>query len=304
MRPWKDCEYSHGLLGEAVLDEGILICPGRKRIERLCLLAREELVDLSDQFGELRDKLYDAFRNEGNTEVVAIISACLNRVRDLVSDLGERLLLGCDFFTDQADVGLCLQRALKCDMRSGAAHQLDEMPVLLSGISVALDITDHFAVGLGSCIKTEGSLDILVLEVAVDGLGASDDLNACIIRSHILSKYCCVRVGIVAADDHDRGDAVLLAVLRYDLELRNGLKFGSAGADDIETAGISVLIDELVCHLDIIIVDQTARAALEAEKNIILVGCFQCIVKAADDIVSARCLSAGKDHANNLLLSN
>jgi hypothetical protein len=44
--------------------------------------------------------------------------------------------------------------------------------------------------------------------------------------------------------------------------------------------------------------------SLEAEKNIILVGCFQCIVKAADDIVSARCLSAGKDHANNLLLSN
>ena len=187
-------------------------------------------------------------------------------------------------------------------MRSGAAHQLDEMPVLLGGIGVALDITDHFAVGLGSCIETEGSLDILILEVTVDGLRAADDLNAGVVSSHVLCKNCCVGVGIVAADDHDRGKAVLLGNFYYDLKLSRRLEFGSAGADDIESAGVSVLIDKIVSHLDIVVVDQSARAALEAEKNVVLVGRFQRVIKTADNVVSAGSLSAGKDHADNLLL--
>ena len=105
----KDCEDCHGLRSESFLDEGILVIPAGKSIELLCLLARQELVDLGDQFGELRDKLYDSFRNERYTKVVASVSADCYGISDLVSDLGERLLLGCDFLTDQADVGLCLQ---------------------------------------------------------------------------------------------------------------------------------------------------------------------------------------------------
>ncbi len=119
---------------------------------------------------------------------------------------------------------------------------------------------------------------------------------------HVLSKDCCVCVGIVAADDHDRGKAMLLGNFYYDLKLSRCLEFGSAGADDIESAGVSVLVDEVVSHLDIVVVDQSARAALEAEKNVIFISRFQRIIKTADNIVSAGSLSAGKDHADNLLL--
>ena len=51
-----------------------------------------------------------------------------------------------------------------------------------------------------------------------------------------------VGVGIVATDDNDCGDAVLLAnLLPRSANCSSSLQFGSAGTDDIETAGVSVL---------------------------------------------------------------
>ena len=56
-------------------------------------------------------------------------------------------------------------------MRSRAAHELDEVPVLASRVTVALDVTDDFSVDLRSGVEAEGGLDLLVLQVTVDGLG-------------------------------------------------------------------------------------------------------------------------------------
>ncbi len=74
----KDCEYSHGLLSEAFLDEGILVCPCGKRIKLCCLLTGKKFIDLGDQLGELRDKLNDSFRNDRDAEVIASISTSFN----------------------------------------------------------------------------------------------------------------------------------------------------------------------------------------------------------------------------------
>ena len=138
-------------------------------------------------------------------------------------------------------------------MGSGTAHDLNEVPVLLSGVTVSFDVADNLSVGLGSGIETEGSLDIFVLKVAVDGLGAANDLDACAVRSHVLSQNCSVCIGIVTADDNDRCKTVLFSYLSYDAELLLCLEFGSAGTDDIKTAGISILIDILIIKNDIII---------------------------------------------------
>ena len=81
----------------------------------------------------------------------------------------------------------------------------------------------------------------------------SDYLNACVVSSHVLCKNCCVGVGIVTADDYDSGKAVLLGNFGNNLELLFSLKFGSAGTDDIETACISVSIDESIIKLYIVI---------------------------------------------------
>ncbi len=166
------------------------------------------------------------------------------------------------------------------------------MPVLLGRVAVSLDVSDQLAVGLRSCIESEGSLDILVLQVTVDGLRAADNLDAGIVCSHVLSKNCCVGIGIVAADDDDRSDAMLLADLSRNRELLLGLQLGSAGTDDVKAAGVPELVDVLVIHDDVIILKKTARAALEAVQNIVLVSCLQRVIQTADYIVSAGCLSA------------
>src|SRR5699024_423048 len=205
----KDCKYSHRLLGKTFLDEGILLFPARKRIERIRLAAREKLVDLADQSGELRNELNYALRNHNYTKVVSIGCSLLYRVRDIIRDLRQGLLLRFYFLRNQADVRLALQSALQSNVGSGTSHHLDEMPVFLCRITVSLNISNHLAVSLGSCIKTKRDLDILILQIAVDGLRASDYLYAGLMSRHVLGKHAGIGIGIVAADDHDSGDAVL-----------------------------------------------------------------------------------------------
>ena len=120
------------------------------------------------------------------------------------------------------------------------------MPVLLSGVGITFDVTDDLAVSLGCSIETEGAFDIFVLQVAVDGLRATDHLNAGVVCSKVLCKNSSVCIGIISTDDNDSCNAVLLADFSSDCKLFVGLQFGSAGTDDIETAGVSVFVDIIV----------------------------------------------------------
>ena len=300
----ENIENLEGIGGKTGLDEVILCVPVRKSIELRCVFACEQLVDLSDQSRELRNELYDTFRNNCYTEVLAIVTTLFNCICDVVCDLGKRHLLSGNFLTDEADVRLCLKCALESNVRSGTSHYLDEVPVLLSGVSITLDVTDELGVCLCSGIETERCFDILVLEVTVDGLRAADDLDSCVLSSHILSKSSSVCVGVVATDDNDSGKTVLLSVLGNDVELLFSFELCSAGTDYIETTCISVRIDELVVELYIVILKKSVRTALEAEKNVLAVCSLKSVIKTGNNIVSARSLSAGKDYANDLLLGS
>ena len=186
-------------------------------------------------------------------------------------------------------------------MGSGTAHDLDEVPVLLGGVGIPLDVADDLAVGLGGGVEAEGALNVLVLQVAVDGLGAADDLHAGVVSGKILGQHRGVGVGVVAADDDDGVDAVLLAHARRHGELLLGFQLGSAGADDVESAGVAELVDVCVVKDQVIVFQKTAGAALEAVEDIVGIGCLQGIVQAADHVVAAGSLAAGQDHAHDLL---
>ena len=87
----------------------------------------------------------------------------------------------------------------------------------LAEFAVSLDVSDQLTVGLGSGIETEGALDIVVLQVAVDGLRAADNLYAGVVCCEVLSKNCSIGIGIVTTDDNNCSDAVLLANFSSDL---------------------------------------------------------------------------------------
>ena len=115
------------------------------------------------------------------------------------------------------------------------------MPVLTCRVAVALDVTNEFSVCLAGCIETERSLDLVVFEVAVDGLRAADYLYAVLLGCVVLSEYTSICVRVVATDDNESLDAEFAENLNTLLELLFLLELSTSRADDVETTGIAIL---------------------------------------------------------------
>ena len=121
----------------------------------LCLRSCQDIVQLSYQLLDSRDELDETFRNEHRTEVVSFSSTVGNSLSDISHNIVETHILLLNLFADETDVWLTLQGTLECDVRSRTPHQLDEVPVLASGVTVALDVTNQLTVSLTSSIETE-----------------------------------------------------------------------------------------------------------------------------------------------------
>lgn len=57
------------------------------------------------------------------------------------------------------------------------------------------------------CVETKAGFNLVVLQVAVNGFRATDDLNAIVLGSIVFSQNASVGVGVVATDDYDSLDA-------------------------------------------------------------------------------------------------
>ena len=112
-------------------------------------------------------------------------------------------------------------------MRSRATHHLDEVPILAGRVTVALDVTNQLRISLTSGIETERSLNLLVLQVTVDGLRTTDYLNTIVLSSIVLGQYASVGVRVVTTNNYDSLDVKLADNLETFLELINLLKLGT-----------------------------------------------------------------------------
>ena len=63
-------------------------------------------------------------------------------IGNLVNNLAKRQPTLSDLLGDQSDCGPGLESALEGNVRSRAAHELDEMPVFAGGNRIALDVAD------------------------------------------------------------------------------------------------------------------------------------------------------------------
>ena len=148
--------------GQALIDSGIL---GREVLDHPCALGggfygfafgrSEEVVELGDELFHCGDELNESFGNEHSAKVIAVGGTLGNNAGDIGYDIVERLVLFLNFFAHDANVGLALQGTFEGDMAGGAAHKFDEVPVFASGVSIALDVTNHFGIGLTSRVETE-----------------------------------------------------------------------------------------------------------------------------------------------------
>ena len=83
-----------------------------------------------------------------------------------------------------------------------------------------------------------------------------------------------------------------VADLCADFELLLGLELCSSGTDDVESSGVAVLVDKLVSHDDVLVLEDSAGSSDESVELVLRVCLHKCVIEAADDIVSAGRLSA------------
>lgn len=252
---------------------------------------------------DVRDEFEEAFRNEGHTEVLAFSGTGSDDVCDVLDDLLQLHLLALHFFGNEADVRMSLEGGFKSDVGSGAAHELDEVPVLAGGVGVAHDVADEFGIGLDGSVETEGGFDVFVLQVAVDGLRAAADDAGGTVRLEVFAENGSVRVGVVTTDNHDSVELLGLGDSHALLELFFGFELGTAGLDDVESASVAVGIHDLFVDHDELAVFEAAWATEEAEELRLRVNALDTVEDTGDNVVSTRSLTTGKDNANVQSLS-
>ena len=96
----------------------------------------------------------------------------------------------------------------------------------------------------------------------------------------------------IAADDYEGLDVEGLKDFKTLVKLLLLLEFGTAGADDVETAGVAVFVDNLLGKLLILMLYETARTEQEAEKLVLRVELLETVKETGDDVVAATLLSA------------
>ena len=95
---------------------------------------------------------------------------------------------------------------------------------------------------------------MVVLQVAVDGLGATDYLNAILLSGIVFSEDASVGIGVVATDDYDSVETELADYFHTLLKLSHFFELCTTRTDHVETTRVAVFIDEGVGHLDVVVV--------------------------------------------------
>lgn len=126
----KIIENKFGKLGLVHLLYGVFVCA-------------KELVEFADEALELGDELDEAFGDKDDTEVVAVGSTRFHDAGNVFNNLVEAHIVCLNFLADKADVGLGLQGALEGDVAGATAHELDEVPIFLGRVAVALYVADN-----------------------------------------------------------------------------------------------------------------------------------------------------------------
>ena len=139
---------------------------------------------------------------------------------------------------------------------------------------------------------------MVVLEVAIDGLGDTDYLDASIMSLVILGKHCGIGIAVVTTDDDHSGNIEFTEDIQSSLELLRALEFGTARTDDVKATGVAVLLDNVLGEFTITVLNQTVGATQEAIQTAILVQSLDTIIEATNHIVSTGSLTATEDHAH------
>ena len=155
---------------------------------------RDDLIDFLDKDVHLGDELDEAFRHKDHTILLLALISLAYDVGELIGDLlkGHGVLF--DLLTYEDPVNASLKCALKSNVRCRSSHESDEVVISLAGEGIHAQVSDSLRVSLSGCVEAETHLDVLVLEVSVDGLRAANDSALGLMLLKVLSKEASICV--------------------------------------------------------------------------------------------------------------
>mmetsp|Transcript_31742 Transcript_31742/g.81305 ORF Transcript_31742/g.81305 Transcript_31742/m.81305 type:complete len:396 (-) Transcript_31742:640-1827(-) len=163
---------------------------------------RHDLVQLAQELIRVRQELDEPLRDEDDAVRDARGGARRHDVRNLGGDLLQRDALGLHLLADEAQLRVGLQRHLQRDVAGGAPHETHKVVVLVRAGAVDHDVAHCLGVHAARRVETKAGGHLLVLEVAVDGLGHAQHLGGKPLAAEKLREHGRVGVGVVAADNH------------------------------------------------------------------------------------------------------
>ena len=182
-------------------------------------------------------------------------------------------------------------------MRSRTAHQLDEVPIFLCRVAVALDVADNLRINLSGSVETKRGFNHFVLQVAVDSLRAANHLNANVLCLVVFGKHTSVGVRVVTTNDNYSLDVEFLKDYKAFFELFWLFELCTTRTNDVEATGVAIFVDNFRSELNIIVVNQTAGAHQETIQTVCLVDSLDAIKQTANHIVSTRSLTTRQNNA-------
>jgi len=294
-REWEGLEESSVLVREVSEHVVNLLVVGNE--VEVGLVLGEHIVELSDESLDGWDELDESLRNEDNAIVHTEVSTVGNDFSDIGYDVVKGLVLSFNLLAEQGNIGVSLESTLEGNVAGATTHELHEVPVLLGRVAVAHNVADHLRVNLCSGVEAERCLDLAVLEVAVDGLWAADNLNVSADGLVVFGEHAGIGVGVVTTNDYESLDVESLKDLKTLVELLLLLELGTAGTDDVETTGVAVLVDDVASELNVIVLNEAGRAEDEAVETVLGIEALDAVEETRDNIMTTRSLAAREDDA-------
>ena len=115
----------------------------------------KEVVQLGNQAFHSRNELDQALRDQYRTGIVTLSGTLSHDTSHVSNDIVQRHILLLNLLGDDTNIRLVCKAHSKSDMRSGALHQFDEVPVFLGGVTVTLDVTDYLGGKPYNRVETE-----------------------------------------------------------------------------------------------------------------------------------------------------
>ena len=284
--------------GEFFGDEGALGGEVGQGVEGIAVVG-ECFVEFADEDSHFGNEFDQTFGNEDGSEFFAVGGALGDGVGDVIDDVFEGELALGDFLGNERDVWASLESALETDVRSRAAHELDEVPVFSRRDGIALNVSDEVGVDFAGGVEAKAGLDVFAFEVAIDGLGNADNRERGLAGGGEFSEFGGVRIRVITADDDQRGEVAGFGCFEGLQEILFGFQLGAAGADDVEAAGVSVAFQKLGIDLRAVIGEKAIWAIAESNEGAFGVDLFNGIEDSRDHIVSTRRWATREDHADN-----